>query len=83
VPAVLHGLLYLAPALLLLGVLLVRRYPGERLLLARVARAPVAGRPAPHVARAVTLVLGRPGRLVAGRHEIRGPPWEAAVLASH
>jgi predicted protein tyrosine phosphatase len=71
---VIHGLLFLAPALLLLGVLLLRRYPGERLLLARLPRGERTVRPAPHVARAVALVLGRPGRLVAGRDEIRGPP---------
>lgn len=74
-----HGLLFLAPALLLLGLLLLRRYPGERLLMARLPRRREHVRPTPHVARAITLVLGRPGRLVAGRREIRGPPVGVVV----
>jgi hypothetical protein len=77
---VIHGLLFLAPAILLLWLLRTRGYPGERLLLARLPRRrrPRA-RPARSIRGRVALVLGRPGRLVAGRHEIRGPPYLVAV----
>jgi hypothetical protein len=70
------GLLFLAPALLLLALLLLRRYPGERMLLARIPRrARRRARPPLRVLARRAGVLGRPGRLVAGRHEIRGPPF--------
>lgn len=77
------GLLFLAPALLLAALLLLRRYPGERLLLARIAR------PRPRVRSALTIaprrraVFARPGRLVAGRDEIRGPPRRVVLPFSH
>lgn len=68
------GLLFLAPALLLAALLLLRRYPGERLLLARIPRRRRTVRRPLRVLARHTAVLGRPGRLVAGRDEIRGPP---------
>ncbi len=68
------GLLFLAPALLLAVLLLLRRYPGERLLLARIARPRRRVRPAIAAAPRRRAVFARLGRLVAGRDEIRGPP---------
>jgi hypothetical protein len=79
------GLLFLAPALLLVLPLLARRYPGERSLL-RLAgrrRAPSAQRrrvqrPPRRPARRV---LPRGGALIASSLAVRPPP-HASLLAS-
>jgi hypothetical protein len=75
------GLLFLAPALLLAALLLLRRYPGERLLLARIPRRRRPARRAQPVLAWPAAILGRPGRLVAGRDEIRGPPHGVVLPA--
>jgi hypothetical protein len=74
---VLHAILYLLPAVVLAIPLLVRRYPGERALLAlrRVERAPWP-RPRSSVRvrhRAVLLVV-RGGRLIGCSLAVRPPP---------
>ncbi len=72
-----HDLLCLAPALVLVGTLLARRYPGERLLLALAAREhdrrlrPV-GRSVPALAR--TADIPRGGLLMAFALAVRPPP---------
>jgi hypothetical protein len=71
------GLLYLAPALLLLGALAFDRYPGERLLaaVARRRRAAPRHEPAAPVARAIApLSFPRGGVLLALALAGRGPP---------
>lgn len=72
------GLLYLAPALLLLGALAFDRYPGERLLAAAArARHPVLrveGRP-PTQTLALPRSFPRGGVLLAMALAGRGPPW--------
>ncbi len=72
-----HALLYLAPAILLVIPLLVRRYPGERALIAlrRVERArwprPRSSVPA---RRRVVLAVVRGGRLIGSSLAVRPPP---------
>ena len=82
VHAVLHALLYLLPALALLLALRARRYPGERSLLALIAR----GRPRRR--RAITMrryraapraALARGGALLGEALAVRPPP---ALLAA-
>jgi hypothetical protein len=74
---VLHAVLYLLPALLLVIPLLVRRYPGERVLigLRRVERTrwprPRASVP---THRRVVLVAVRGGRLIGCSLAVRPPP---------
>jgi hypothetical protein len=74
---VLHAILYLLPALLLVIVLLARRYPGEHALigLRRVERAhwprPRSSMPA---RRRVVLVAVRGGRLIGCSLAVRPPP---------
>jgi hypothetical protein len=71
------GMLCLAPALALMAVLLARRYPGERLLLARVERERgrrvraevVRSRPARRAAR-----MPRGGLLMGFALAVRPPP---------
>ncbi|HEY4450580.1 MAG TPA: hypothetical protein VGN13_03160 [Solirubrobacteraceae bacterium] len=77
-PGLDEALAYLLPAALLLGVLATRRYPGERVLLAALTRAPSdprrpqaeanSGRP-----RAAATVP-RGGRLIATSLAVRPPP---------
>jgi hypothetical protein len=80
---VLDALLCLLPAIALAVVLLARRYPGERVLLAlgrgRTARWP---RPRSHLpcrARLVVMVV-RGGRLIGSSLAVRPPP--SPLLAS-
>jgi hypothetical protein len=74
---VLHAVLYLLPAVLLVIPLLVRRYPGERVLigLRRVER---TRWPRPHASvpthRRVVLVAVRGGRLIGCSLAVRPPP---------
>jgi hypothetical protein len=75
--AILHATLYLSPALLLAIPLLVRRYPGERVLigLRRVERVrwprPRASVP---THRRVALLAVRGGRLIGCSLAVRPPP---------
>jgi hypothetical protein len=74
---VLHALLYLLPALLLVTPLLVRRYPGERALIA-LRRVERARWPRPRASvpthRRVVLVAVRGGRLIGSSLAVRPPP---------
>jgi hypothetical protein len=81
---VLHALLCLLPALALAMPLLVRRYPGERVLLALRREAQPTGWPhprscAPACARGVSRIV-RGGRLIGCSLAVRPPP--AAIVAS-
>jgi hypothetical protein len=71
------GLLYLAPALLLLLVLSLGRYPGERMLI-RAARAlrrgPGSANSEPRVRRIALLAFPRGGKLLAMSLAGRAPP---------
>jgi len=77
-----HAMLYLLPAVLLVIPLLVRRYPGERALIAlrRTERArwprPRSSMPA---RRRVVLAAVRGGRLLGRSLAVRPPP---ALLAA-
>jgi hypothetical protein len=78
---VLEGFAYLLPALLLLGVLRTRRYPGERALVSIMA--PPVPRPARESRgarpRAVSAgLLPRGGRLIGCALAVRPPPRAAA-----
>ncbi len=76
-----EGMLYLLPALLLLAVLLARRYPGERLLRALAGHR--AGRARVRVARPlhrVELPVPHGGRLLAVSLAGRAPPRPRAAL---
>jgi hypothetical protein len=81
--AVLTGLLYLLPALTLALVLLARRYPGERALLAlRGERRAVRRRRAPlrvPTPRPAVLILARGGLLLARSLAVRPPPAPRAA----
>jgi hypothetical protein len=74
---VIHAMLYLLPAVLLVIPLLMRRYPGERALLAlrRIERArwprPRSSAPA---RRRVVLAVVRGGRLIGRSLAVRPPP---------
>jgi hypothetical protein len=74
---VLHALLCLAPALALGLLLLARRYPGERALVAmrrrERPRLPRAERSLPNGAREVTMVV-RGGLLIGSSLAVRPPP---------
>jgi hypothetical protein len=74
-------MLYLLPALLLLAVLLARRYPGERLLGAlagRRARRVRVRRASP--LRRIELPVPHGGRLIAVSLAGRAPPPSRAAL---
>ncbi len=76
-----EGMLYLLPALLLLSVLLVRRYPGERLLCALAGRR--ARRARARIARPlqrIELPVPHGGRLLAVSLAGRAPPPPRAAL---
>lgn len=80
---VLHGLLFLLPALALAAPLLARRYPGERIVLALRAERPRSRRLRPGAvacprSRRPVAVSG--GRLIGCSLAVRPPP--AALLAS-
>jgi hypothetical protein len=83
----LHALAYLTPALALLALLALRRYPGERALLATIARrrAPRPARERAHstgsFAPRPRALLPRGGRLIARALAVRPPP--ALGLAAH
>ena len=72
-----HALLYLAPAILLVIPLLVRRYPGERVLIA-LRRVERVRWPRPRASvpthRRVVLVAVRGGRLIGCSLAVRPPP---------
>jgi hypothetical protein len=72
------ALAYLLPPLLLVAVLLVRRYPGERALLALMARvrrrSPRGSRRVAMPAKPTLLVPPRGGRLIASSLAVRPPP---------
>jgi hypothetical protein len=75
---------YLLPAALMVGVLLARRYPGERALLSLIS--PARRRPARSVVRgpgrrASHALLPRGGRLLAYSLAVRPPPRPSAVLS--
>jgi hypothetical protein len=82
-PAVLSGLLYLLPALTLALVLLARRYPGERSLLALRHRRPPARWPRPSstvsAGRPAPLAAVRGGLLIARSLAVRPPPAQPAA----
>lgn len=78
-----EALAYLLPALLLLAVLVTRRYPGERTLLSltrrnRSCRSRVGAIGAKGGARPRALVA-RGGRLIASSLAVRPPPGFASV----
>jgi len=79
----LHGLAYLLPPLLLLLALSMRRYPGERALLAVMEgnRGPMLDTVAEPVPRQLRRcpALPRGGRLIATSLAVRPPPARAAV----
>jgi hypothetical protein len=80
---VLQSLLYMAPALALAAMLLARRYPGERLLLAaRQGRRPRRLRPAAMLCplRPALARVPRGGLLIASDLAVRPPP--SALVAS-
>ncbi|HEX3432692.1 MAG TPA: hypothetical protein VHT25_01380 [Solirubrobacteraceae bacterium] len=74
-----RGLLFVLPALLLVGLLLARRYPGERLLTAlrerhsQITRWPRARSARSARARALTAVV-HGGLLIARSLAVRPPP---------
>jgi hypothetical protein len=75
---------YLLPAVLLVGVLAARRYPGERTLLslispARRRRARCVAQAPPR--RASHALLPRGGRLLGCALAVRPPPRSSAVLS--
>jgi hypothetical protein len=73
-----EGLLYLLPALLLLLVLLARRYPGERLVQAlRIRRTRLAARVCA-AGRRIELAIPSGGRLIAVSLAGRAPPLPRA-----
>jgi hypothetical protein len=77
------ALLYLLPPLLLLLALAMRRYPGERALLALMGRSRYRGRhPRVDGARPrlrPRVVVPRGGRLIASSLAVRPPPVPAGV----
>jgi len=76
------GLAYLLPALLLIGVLLVFRYPGERRLLAAVqTRRRRRADSVVHDPRPRAL-LARGGRLIASSLAVRPPPTVGLLAIS-
>jgi hypothetical protein len=81
---VLHGLLFLLPALLVAVPLLARRYPGERLLLALGTKNKRARWPRPRSSarsrRPAVHLPARGGRLIGACLAVRPPP--PALLAS-
>ncbi len=70
-----EGVAYLAPALMVMSMLLLGRYPGERVLVKASAapRAP-ARRPADRPCLSVHTRSGRSGRLLAAALAGRAPP---------
>jgi hypothetical protein len=80
--AVLHAVLYLLPAVILLLPLLVRRYPGERMLIAlQPAKRTRWARPRSSTPsrRRVVHVLVRGGRLIGRSLAVRPPPAPATA----
>jgi hypothetical protein len=80
--ALIEGLMYLLPALLMLLVLAARLYPGERALLAAIRAAPRSHRaagsaPVPGRPRAA---LPRGGDLIASSLAVRPPPAPAPAF---
>jgi hypothetical protein len=77
-----QALVYLSPALLLLGFLSVRRYPGERALLRAMPSATSSSK-ITHRGRArrepARVLLPRGGRLIASSLAVRPPPGPAAL----
>jgi hypothetical protein len=76
------GLLYLLPALLLSVPLLVQRYPGERRLAARIARARPRRRRLPPRARrpvGAPRIAARGSLLIARSLAVRPPPRELVL----
>jgi hypothetical protein len=77
---------YLLPPLLLLLVLVARRYPGERALIARMDRPGRRDRQRPVRALACSSrpipVPPRGGRLIGASLAVRPPPARLAVLQS-
>jgi len=74
---VLHAILCLLPALALASVLLARRYPGERVLLAHRGEQRVSWsrpRSTAKVRHAVLLVAAHGGLLIARSLAVRPPP---------
>ncbi len=82
-PALALALAYLGPALLIFALLCAGRYPGERLLLRRSARAAARLRPAPALGarRRNQAELPRGGRLIACSLGRRAPPFGPATSA--
>jgi hypothetical protein len=82
-PGLAEAVAYLSPALLLLLVLVARRYPGERALLALMERRRETRRPADADERArlpgLRAFLPRGGRLIATSLAVRPPPAGHAV----
>jgi hypothetical protein len=76
------SLLYLAPALLILLPLAFDRYPGERLLLAVIARPAIPASPPKPPPRRLPLFspLPRGGALLSSALAGRGPPQRPAVV---
>jgi hypothetical protein len=85
-PGMLEALTYLLPALMLVLVLLARRYPGERTLLGLISRR----RPGPRRDRARVLaprtrpraILPRGGQLIASSLAVRPPPGRPGAVLS-
>jgi hypothetical protein len=82
-PGLLDALAYLLPPLLLLLVLVARRYPGERALLALIAGA-ARGRRSTDVGSLVgktrsRAMVPRGGRLIASSLAVRPPPAPRAA----
>jgi hypothetical protein len=77
-----QALAYLSPALLLLGFLSARRYPGERALLSAIpsaARSSKVTRRARARREPPRVLLPRGGRLIASSLAVRPPPGAAAL----
>jgi hypothetical protein len=76
---------YLLPALLLLGVLAARRYPGERVLVSLLSgprrRRPEGPAPVAPPVRSPRALLPRGGRLLGSSLAVRPPPRRSAVLS--
>jgi hypothetical protein len=87
-PGVAEGLAFLLPAVVLLVVLVVRRYPGERVLSRlrerRVHVAPAVRRVAAHAGRAARsrVRMPRGGRLIAASLAVRPPPLRRCAVLS-
>jgi hypothetical protein len=87
IPALGVALAYMLPPLLLLAVLVLRPYPGERALLAlmrpRRKSRPRAGTRALAPGQVPRVVTPRGGELLARRLAVRPPPLPAVASPSH